>query len=55
MAARTITLDFGEPRVGRWCRRCALPSGVEVDVLRIRRDGVQRVGTVELCTTGHRV
>ena len=36
---------------GLWCPRCALPSGVVVDVFGLTTTGVREMGTVKACSS----
>lgn len=46
-----IHLTLGEPRTGIWCDDCMTSGAFEVDVLRLKDDGVQVVGTARRCIT----
>ena len=52
MAERSLTIriDFGTPRLNVWCPICLVPSGYEVDLLRITERGVSIFGRASRCT-----
>lgn len=52
MAERTVTITLipGEPVIGLWCERCALPSRIEVPLHMLTRHGVSSLKKVVYCT-----
>lgn len=44
-------IEHGEPRLGIWCERCALPSAIEVEVyLLTAGPSISTLGTLVFCT-----
>jgi uncharacterized protein YbdZ (MbtH family) len=47
--AAVFSLWIGEPEVGLWCPRCALPSGWRAAIYHVSEQGVSRFGEITQC------